>query len=169
MGHAYIGEFRQAFLPLFADTAACPCDNETFQSRNPILRRGTNNTGGVLRKASRSIALSTILGTVEGIAALSNFISKSGAFSRTSSMTNHTYRPRPWKHLDIDKFPAWWLRYYVHGAFCQPTLGVPCRFNSLRPPLLLLSKIHSEISFRTCLNCQDVDHENLVIFSKEDR
>ena len=96
MGHAYTGEFRCSFLPLSADPTACPCDNVTLESRNHILRDCPryNQHRDILREASRSLALSTILGTVEGITVLAKFIAKSGAFSRTGLVIPTPSAPR---------------------------------------------------------------------------
>jgi hypothetical protein len=75
-------------LTTSADTTACPCDNEKLETRNHILRECPRYEShrDILRETSRSIALSTILGTADGVAALAKFISKTGAFSRTGSI-----------------------------------------------------------------------------------
>jgi hypothetical protein len=85
LGHAYTGEFRRTFLPNSEDPNTCPCDNETLQTREHILRECTRYSEhrNILRKASDTIALPEILGTKEGIQALTEFLKKSGAFSRT--------------------------------------------------------------------------------------
>jgi hypothetical protein len=104
-GHAYTGEFRHTFLPHSTDTTACPCDNKTLESRNHILRECPRykNHRGILRKTSRSLALSTILGTVEGVTVLAKFIAKSGAFSRTGSVIPSQTVPRQ----DLEPDPTW--------------------------------------------------------------
>ena len=94
-GHAYIGEFRQSFLPQSPDPNSCPCDNEIIETRNHILRDCPryNRHRKILVKASRALSLSVLLGTKEGIEALSEFLIKSGAFSRTG--TPHTNPTAP--------------------------------------------------------------------------
>jgi ribonuclease HI len=97
-GHTYTGEFRRSFLPLSPDPIACPCDNETLETRSHILAECPRYTQHrkILQKASRYIALPEILGTKKGIAALAEFIQKSGAFSRTGTAL---MPPKP-PHID---------------------------------------------------------------------
>lgn len=85
IGHNYSGEFRQTFLPNVEEPITCPCDNETLQTREHILCECTkyNQHRDILREASPTIALPTILGTKEGIQALTEFLKKSGAFTQT--------------------------------------------------------------------------------------
>jgi ribonuclease HI len=94
-GHSYTGEFRQAFLPLSPDPTACPCDPETLETRNHILRECPRfaQHHHILKKVSRDIVLSDILGTKKGIAALADFIHKSGAFTRTGAAPNAQQPP----------------------------------------------------------------------------
>ena len=64
-----------------------PCDNTTLESRNHILTecpRYTNHRK-ILKKASRHLSLPVLLGTTKGISALAEFITKTGAFSRTGN------------------------------------------------------------------------------------
>jgi ribonuclease HI len=84
-GHAYTGEFRQAFLPLALDLHTCPCDNTTIETRSHILAECPryNDHRNILLKACKYITLPEILGTKKGIAALSEFVLKSGAFTRS--------------------------------------------------------------------------------------
>jgi len=86
-GHAYTGEFQQSFLPLSPDPTTCPCDNESPETRNHIIRDCPryNQHRKILKKASKHIALPVILGSVKGIKALAEFIHKSGAFSRAGT------------------------------------------------------------------------------------
>jgi hypothetical protein len=111
-GHAYTGEFRRSFLPLSADPTACPCDNATLESRNHILRDCPRyeQHRDILREASRSVALSTILGTVEGIAALAKFIAKSGAFSRTGLVIPTPSAPRQDPDADPNVIDPRWTQ-----------------------------------------------------------
>ena len=89
-GHTYTGEFRQSFIPLSPEPSTCPCDNETTETRNHILRECPRyeQHRDILKKASRHLALPVLLGTHKGIAALAKFIQKSGAFSRTGEPNN---------------------------------------------------------------------------------
>ena len=77
------------------DPNSCPCDNEITETRNHILRDCAryNRHRKILVKASRALSLSVLLGTKDGIEALSEFLIKSGAFSRTG--TPHTNPTAP--------------------------------------------------------------------------
>jgi ribonuclease HI len=95
-GHAFTGEFRRDFLPLSPDPTSCPCDNETLESRNHILRECPRYAQhrNILSKASRSLALPVILGSKKGIEALALFIRESGAFTRTGTPTTEALSPK---------------------------------------------------------------------------
>ena len=86
-GHAYTGEFRRTFIPLAPEPTTCPCDNETPETREHIIRDCPryNQQREVLKKASTDITLPEILGTPKGIKALTEFLQKSGAFTRTGT------------------------------------------------------------------------------------
>jgi len=87
-GHSYTGDFRRSFLPLSPDPTTCPCDNETLETREHILRECTRFTQhrDILEKVSSTIALPVILGTKEGVDALSDFLKKSAAFTRSGTI-----------------------------------------------------------------------------------
>lgn len=88
-GHSYTGEFRRSFIPLSPDPSSCPCNEEILESRDHILRDCPRyeQHRNILYKASRSLVTSEILGTNEGIEALAEFLVKSGAFTRSGSIT----------------------------------------------------------------------------------
>jgi hypothetical protein len=96
-GHAYLGEFRRTFLPNSPDPHTCPCDDDTPESRAHIIldcpRYAQHRD--ILEKASKHLALPTILGTSKGISALAEFIQKSGAFSRTGTPPSIPQPPSP--------------------------------------------------------------------------
>ncbi|KDR78133.1 hypothetical protein GALMADRAFT_138268 [Galerina marginata CBS 339.88] len=79
-GHAYTGEFRRRFFP--DKVQDCPCGEE-YQSREHILAHCTKFDihRNHLHKISRDVFLPTILGTEEGIQALTTFLQESGAFT----------------------------------------------------------------------------------------
>lgn len=81
-GHGYIGEYYQQFH--INESIDCPCGEE-LQTREHILRECPRyeESREELRKVSRDIVLSDILGTMQGIKALTKFLGKSGAFSRS--------------------------------------------------------------------------------------
>jgi ribonuclease HI len=83
-GHTYTGEFRQELS--LEGQHECPC-GEHIETREHILLECPryNRSRHILEKASREISLPTILGTKKGIAALSEFLMVSGAFSRSPS------------------------------------------------------------------------------------
>ena len=84
-GHAYTGEFRRRFFP--EKDKACPCGLE-FQTRarEHILIDCTlyDKHRIHLQKISRDVFLPTILGTEEGIKALTIYLQQSGAFTMLS-------------------------------------------------------------------------------------
>ncbi|KIK54078.1 hypothetical protein GYMLUDRAFT_128870, partial [Collybiopsis luxurians FD-317 M1] len=86
-GHGYIGEYYSKFVP--SKNIDCPC-GEHFQTRKHILRECPQYEQDryLLCKVSDTISLATILGSEEGIEALTSFIKKSGAFTRDGA---------PWK------------------------------------------------------------------------
>ena len=86
-GHNYTGEFRKTFLPTSPDPINCICDNSTIESRSHILRECPryDEHRNILEEVSRYITLPEILGTKPGIQALSEFIKKTGAFTRTGT------------------------------------------------------------------------------------
>ena len=88
--HAYTGEFRQTFLPLSPDPTSCPCDNDITETRTHILRDCPRYARHrkILMKTSKTLSLPVLLGSKAGIAALSEFLVKSGAFSRTGTILN---------------------------------------------------------------------------------
>jgi ribonuclease HI len=93
-GHAYTGEFRRSFIPLSPDPSSCPCDNELLETRTHILRDCPRYAQhrNILVKASRGLSLTVLLGSKKGITALADFLTKSGAFSRTG---NTIVKPLP--------------------------------------------------------------------------
>jgi len=92
-GHAYTGEFRRRFFP--EKDEDCPC-GEPFQTREHILRVCPlhNEHRTHLFKISRDIYLPTILGTEEGIKALTTYIQQSGAFTMHSSPLSERETPQ---------------------------------------------------------------------------
>jgi hypothetical protein len=82
IGHGYIGEYYSKFVP--SENVDCPC-GEAFQTREHLLCECPQyeDQRDILRKASRDLSMPEILGTAEGIAALTEFLEKSGAFTKT--------------------------------------------------------------------------------------
>jgi len=103
-GHGHTGEFRQRFS--LDGQYECPCGEPT-ETREHILRNCPryDHFRHRLEKASPEISLPTILGSKKGIAALSDFLQASGAFSRPGagiSATPPTYNDEPIPPLDDD-------------------------------------------------------------------
>ena len=88
-GHAYTGEFRKQFFP--EKSVDCECGEE-LQTREHIIRACDRYEAQrtKLRTEYRELALPELLGTPKGIAALSEFIRGSGAFT----FTGERYTPR---------------------------------------------------------------------------
>jgi ribonuclease HI len=102
-GHNYTGEFRHSFT--LNGQYECPCGEPT-ETREHILRECPryNAFRHRLEKASRQISLPTILGSREGISALSDFLKASGAFSRlnATASTPPSFDDEPIPPLDDD-------------------------------------------------------------------
>ncbi|KAF8159352.1 hypothetical protein B0H34DRAFT_629768, partial [Crassisporium funariophilum] len=94
-GHAYTGDFRKTFIPNSQEPIYCPCDGETLETREHILRECNRYSQhrNILEEFSRSLILSEILGTAKGIQALHTFLQKSGAFTRTGQLRTQPNPP----------------------------------------------------------------------------
>jgi hypothetical protein len=79
--HGYTGEFRRRFL--LQEDFRCPCGEEV-QTREHIITQCVihEEKRDALRKISRDLWLPTILGTKEGIVALTTFLKETTAFTR---------------------------------------------------------------------------------------
>jgi len=88
-GHAYTGEFRKQFFP--KKNVNCEC-GEPLKTREHIIRSCTQyeNHQAKLRDDDHELALPELLGTPKGIAALTEFIKESGAFT----FTGEKYTPK---------------------------------------------------------------------------
>jgi hypothetical protein len=93
-GHGYIGEYYSRFVP--AEDVDCPC-GETFQTREHLLRECPLYGGQrhLLTKVSRDISLPEILGTKDGVKALSEFLKKTGAFTKSGRPREAWRLPAP--------------------------------------------------------------------------
>ena len=83
-GHGYNGEYYRRFVP--TESTRCQC-GEGLQTREHVLRECPlfNEHRPYLRKVSEDISLPEILGTRDGISALTTFLEKSGAFTKSAS------------------------------------------------------------------------------------
>ncbi|KAJ3760018.1 hypothetical protein EV360DRAFT_23610, partial [Lentinula raphanica] len=96
-GHGFIGEYYKKFVP--TKNVDCPCGEE-LQTREHILRQCPRyeDFRSTLRKVSEDICLADILGTEEGVEALTEFLEESGAFTVTGMPRKQpeepTYQPR---------------------------------------------------------------------------
>lgn len=82
-GHAFTGEYYSRFVP--TEDVACPCGTH-LQTRKHILLecpRYEDARNATLLHISVSPTVNDILGTQDGIRALSRFIAKTGAFTKT--------------------------------------------------------------------------------------
>ena len=81
-GHGYNGEYYRRFVP--TESTRCQC-GEGLQTREHVLRECPlyNEHRPYLRKVSEDISLPEILGTRDGISALTTFLEKSGAFTKS--------------------------------------------------------------------------------------
>jgi ribonuclease HI len=83
--HSYTGEFRRRFFP--EEDFSCPCGEE-FQSREHIIVHCPmhEHKRDILREVSRDIWLPSILGTIQGIGALTAFLKETTAFTRNNQL-----------------------------------------------------------------------------------
>ncbi|KZT71019.1 hypothetical protein DAEQUDRAFT_683813, partial [Daedalea quercina L-15889] len=81
-GHGFIGEYYRSFVP--TEQVDCPC-GAPCQTRQHVLQDCPRHEPyrDILREVSKTIDLPTVLGTEDGIAALAQFLEKSGAFTKT--------------------------------------------------------------------------------------
>ena len=81
-GHAFMGEYAAHHRP--GEDVSCPC-GAGLQSRDHILQSCPRyeDSRHILQAVSSNIDTFRILGTKKGIKALSQFISKSGAFTKS--------------------------------------------------------------------------------------
>jgi len=98
-GHGYFGDYYQSTVS--SENISCPCGEE-IQTRKHIIDTYPQyeNHCQILCNVSNSIYMSDILGTKQGIAALSKFLERSGAFTKSG-----TGLPR-WKLPTMEDFLA---------------------------------------------------------------
>ena len=96
--HGYTGEFKRRFLP--QEEHSCPCGEE-FQTREHVIAHCTlhEEKRDALRKVSRDLWLPTILGTKDGITALTLFLKETTAFT----CDGHQYTPPPTPSFEHEK------------------------------------------------------------------
>ena len=103
--HGYTGEFRRDFS-LEGETG-CPCGEPLESCENILINcQRYQLYRHTLQKVSPDISLPEIMGTKDGIAALSEFLMNSGAFSRLGTPHTNPATPRfedePVPELDQD-------------------------------------------------------------------
>lgn len=103
-GHCFQGAYYKTFVP--SEDVDCPC-GERLQTREHSLRECPRYDAfrGKLRDASRNIILSEILGTPRGIEALSGFLRRSGAFTKTGEPRAPRAAPVP--ELEPEDYGGW--------------------------------------------------------------
>lgn len=105
-GHAFMGEYYQRFVP--TEPVGCPC-GIALQTRQHILLHCPRYDAHryLLRHDHRLMTVADIVGTREGIAALSKFIVATGAFTKTGdarvpSTVDSVYVKRPRRRAPND-------------------------------------------------------------------
>ncbi|KZV89363.1 hypothetical protein EXIGLDRAFT_589384, partial [Exidia glandulosa HHB12029] len=103
-GHCFQGAYYKTFVP--SENVDCPC-GERLQTREHSLRECPRYDAfrDKLRDASHNIVLSEILGTPRGIEALSGFLRKSGAFTKTGEPRAPRAAPVP--ELEPEDYGGW--------------------------------------------------------------
>jgi len=146
-GHGYIGEYYQRFVPSADPT--CPCD-ETTQTREHIIQYCPTyeRFRTILRQASQTLYLLDLLGTKDGIQAMTSFLEQSGAFTKSPSNPN----PNTTSHCRQTPYRL----HRVGISNLQPTRitlskHLPTRSNTLnstitrRRPNYYISSIHTSL------------------------
>ncbi|KAF5350420.1 hypothetical protein D9758_012444 [Tetrapyrgos nigripes] len=97
-GHGFIGEYYKRFVP--DENVDCPC-GEALQTREHVLCDCPiyEPHRDILRGASENLEMPELLGTKDGIEALTEFIQKSGAFTKTGKPL-HPPQPPNYQPLD---------------------------------------------------------------------
>ncbi|KAJ7495394.1 hypothetical protein FB451DRAFT_1214003 [Mycena latifolia] len=99
-GHGYTGEYYSRFAP--SEDVDCPCG----EGCKHLLRECPLDQRYILEKVSRVVSLPEIMGKIEGIVALAEFLEKSGAFTKTGeprrqpSMPTCEDEPEKWDSDD---------------------------------------------------------------------
>ena len=78
IGHGYIGEYYQRFVP--SANPACPCGKATQTRDQSCPTYEEYRT--ILHQASQTLYLPDLLGTKDGIQAMASFLEKYGAFTK---------------------------------------------------------------------------------------
>jgi len=83
-GHGYFGYYYQSTVP--SESISCPCGEE-IQTQKHIINTCPQyeNYCQILHNVSSSIYMPDILGTKQGIAALSKFLKRTGAFTKNGT------------------------------------------------------------------------------------
>jgi len=83
-GHGYFGDYYQSTVA--SESISCPCGEE-IQTHKHIINMCSQyeNYCQILCNVSSSIYIPDILGTKQGIAALSKFLKRSGAFTKSGT------------------------------------------------------------------------------------
>lgn len=103
-GHCFQGAYYEQSVP--AENIDCPC-GEPHQTRQHTLRECPryDQHRNTLWKASRDVALSDILSTKKGIAALSVFLRESGTFTKTGEP--RAARAAPTHENEQENYRGW--------------------------------------------------------------
>ncbi|KAF8595036.1 hypothetical protein BDV93DRAFT_404767, partial [Ceratobasidium sp. AG-I] len=82
IGHGFFGEYYSRFVP--SEEVGCQCEGSPLQtSRHLLLDCPKLDVPRMhLRKVSKYLLLKDIFGSVKGLRALADFLSKSSAFSK---------------------------------------------------------------------------------------
>ena len=106
--HAFIGEYYAKFVP--TETVGCPC-GEQYQTREHIIRECTiyEEHRKILQEADENMELGILLGSKEGLEAMSKFLGRTGAFTKTGKMPAERKRPRL-DDEENEEEERWWRR-----------------------------------------------------------
>ena len=93
-GHGFFGEYYARFVP--SQSTACPCGEAPIQTREHVIVECSlfEEQRHYLRAASRALSIPHILGTADGLQALSKFIINSRAFAKATTEPHQTPEPQ---------------------------------------------------------------------------
>ena len=91
-GHSYSGEYYRRFVP--SADSACPC-GEPIQTREHVIQSclTCEKHRTAQRKVSQMLYLPDLLGTKDGIEAMTSFLENSGTFTKNGQSLHHNPHP----------------------------------------------------------------------------
>ncbi|KAG5722051.1 hypothetical protein E4T56_gene6338 [Termitomyces sp. T112] len=107
--HAFLGEYFARFVP--HEKTGCIC-GERYQTREHVIKTCPQYEGHryILRKADEHLELGRLLGTKEGLEAMTKFLEKTGAFTKTGTKRKQKETPTEEDDENNEEEGRWWQR-----------------------------------------------------------